>query len=158
MTTTTRTDERKAQALEQLRRLCPPGATIYTCNETVSRSNMSACIKVYAIDPDTGQLAWLSGYIDALGVFKRRRFSTPYGYSYSEGVMVHGCGLDRGFEIVYHLGRVLYPDGFPCTGPGSASPYVQSCPWNGHANGDRDYTPGHHHDGDSGYALRHAWI
>lgn len=67
----------------------------------------------------------------------------------AEALKVDGCGMEVGFEVVYHLGRKLYPEGFPCIGDGCAS--------NDHSNGDHNYRP-HQHTGDGGYALKHRWM
>ena len=71
------------------------------------------------------------------------------GYRYDgQGVAISGAGMDMGFELVYQLGSALWPQGFECPGVG--------CRANDHTNGDRDYSPHHHHDG--GYALRQVWL
>ena len=67
------------------------------------------------------------------------------------GIKVSGCGMDKGFHLVYNLGRTLFPDGVPCCGA--------KCRSNDHSNGDRDYrvSPEHvHHDG--GYAFNSKWL
>ena len=66
-----------------------------------------------------------------------------------DGLIVGGCGMDMGFEIVYNLGRTLWPDGAPCVG--------EKCQSNDHHNGDWDYTAGKLHR-DGGYALKHQWL
>jgi hypothetical protein len=62
--------------------------------------------------------------------------------------------MDVGFELVYNLGRVLWPKGFACSG--------KSCPSNDHSNEPRKYDRekfvGQVHTGDGGYALNHRWL
>ena len=136
-----------AQALERLRAAIEPGDTLYTVLRHRAPSGMSRAVDVYAIrpDPERGPRAvhryWLSYWIAAAGI---GRWSERY-----EAVTIGGCGMDVGFEIVYSLGRILWPDGGPCTGP--------ACHSNDHSNGDRDYTPGRIHS-DGGYTLRQEWI
>ena len=68
----------------------------------------------------------------------------------NDGIKISGCGMDMGFEIVYQIGRALWPDGVPCIGEG--------CHSNDHSNErERNYTVGRMH-GDSGYALRQRWL
>jgi hypothetical protein len=92
------------------------------------------------------------------------------------GVVVRGCGMDMGFELVYNLSRALFPDGFgvPCEKCGvranskedAASRRSQSsaaaeamhdndshcCKYHGR-NGDPSGW-----DNSGGYALKQYWI
>lgn len=52
------------------------------------------------------------------------------------GIKIGGCGMDMGFHLVYHLGRVLWPNGTP------------------EPHGTRNGEP----DSDGGYALKQRWI
>ena len=52
------------------------------------------------------------------------------------GVVVQGCGMDMGFDLVYSLGYAIWPKGTP-------KPH-------GKRNGEPDR--------DGGYALKHSWI
>jgi hypothetical protein len=139
MTQKQESSERAANALEQLRKLCPPGATVYTTIKHVSRSGMQREIAAFVIED--GEPRWLNGYIEGLGIAKRGK---------RDGSIVNGCGMDMGFHLVYSLSRTLYHDSHPfvCVG--------EKCPSNDHTNGDRDYTPHRHSDG--GYALRQRWL
>lgn len=57
------------------------------------------------------------------------------------GIICHGVGMDIGHELVYILGRRLYPDGFTLAE-------------NQHGrNGDES-----RFDNDGGYALNQAWF
>lgn len=141
------------EARETLRRLFPPGSTVYTVLRHVSRSGMSRSISVLHQDADgISDVSYLVAR--ALG----EKLDRERG-----GVKVAGCGMDMGFSLVYNLSATLYPDGFGCVG--------EDCPSNDHSNGDRDYTPhGHrppvctgpeslfHWHNEGGYALRHRWI
>lgn len=66
-------------------------------------------------------------------------------------IRMGGYGYDKGFEVVYQLGRVMRPD-FRCTG-------THRCPSNDHVNERRDsdgYRRGRRHS-DGGYAFHHAY-
>jgi hypothetical protein len=78
------------QGAETLRHMFgenPEKVRLYTVNERVSASNMSAVIKVFAIDT--------TDKIYPIRCIARGR--------------VHGCGLDRGFEACYNLFMYAYP-------------------------------------------------
>jgi len=162
----------RQQAIEELRKLLPPGTTVYTVLRHVARSGMSRDIDVYAFSCDGGEAQphWLSHLV-----------AKATGFAFTDRrdcLRVPGCGMDMGFHVVSSLSRVLYPDGFGCLGdPGERG---QRCPSNDHSNGDRDYTPHSclnyhprsgevcerqadplrrchwHSAGD--YALRHRWL
>jgi len=170
----------RQQAIEELRKLLPPGTTVYTVLRHVARSGMSRDIDVYVFPSDGGETSprWLSHLVaKATGfTFTDRR----------DALRVGGCGMDMGFHVVSTLSRVLYPDGFGCLGDGGENRSAR-CPSNDHSNGDRDYTPhdcnadrpesgnvyaSHHtHQGPArgkygtchwhtagDYALRHRWL
>ena len=141
-------------ARDQLMRLCPPGTTVYTVLNSVSRSGMSRDIKMYVIVDGAPQ--WIAGYAAVLLGEK----VTP-----RDGIKAGGCGMDMGFHLVYNLSMTLYPTGHGCTG--------EDCPSNDHSNGDRDRTPhgngmtphlravaigADHWHREGGYALRHRWM
>lgn len=135
--------------IEKLRATLKPGDTLHTVLRHVSRSGMSRVIDVYHFrqsdDPVRGAVAkdWLSCWVaKACGFAFQGRRGAP------EGIRIGGCGTDMGFEIVYELGRVLWPNGFECAG--------ERCGSNDHSHGDRNYQPHHHNDG--GYALRQEWL
>lgn len=142
---------KRDEALDTLRRLCPPGTRVFTVLRHVSRSGMSRDIDVYILQD--GDRVWLSRLAaKAAGLtFNERR----------ECIRMGGCGMDMGFALVYTLSHALYPDGFECigfrrnrhTGEVQRDTY---CPSNDHSNGDREYSPHQHRSG--GYALRHDWL
>ena len=149
----------RTEALARLRTWVKPGDTVYTVLRHVSRSGQQRSISLVVLEDDGRGNGPEPREIDgtvarALGMtFDRDR----------GGVKVGGAGMDMGFEVVYNLGRALWPEGFGCTGA--------NCQSNDHTNGDRDYTPhtngksstfepgyvGHWHR-DGGYALRQRWI
>ena len=127
-----------AEALEQIRAQLKPGDTVYTILRQRSQSGMSRHISLVTIqDGAAHEISWRVGR--ALG-YRRNQDDG--------GLVVSGAGMDMGFSLVYELGRMLWPDGYICSG--------LSCQSNDHINGDRDYSPHPHHDG--GYALRHEWL
>lgn len=124
----------RAEAIERLRKVMPPGTTVYTILRHVSRSGMMRHISV-----KTGlevQHDWDVALVTGLRL-------APY-----EGIKVAGAGMDMGFHLVYSLSHTLYPNGFDCIGEG--------CPANDHSNYRGGDVPKHHLDG--GYALRQRWI
>lgn len=133
------TKQQKADALARVQSLVKPGDTIYTQFVSVSRSGMMRKIKVYAMK-DNEPINITSQVSDLCG----------YGYDYNTNALkVTGCGSDVGFEAVYSLACVLYPDGFQCAGV--------TCPSNDHTNGvcTRD---GKHYHKSGGYAFRQSWL
>lgn len=122
-------------AIARLRETLKPGDTLHTVLRSVSRSGMSRVIDVYHFYKDEkGEIRqeWLSYWIAQACGFSFQKAGTG-------GIKIAGCGMDMGFEIVYTLGRVLFPEGFAVTGRGR--------------NGD---TSGR--DTDGGYALRQEWL
>ena len=142
-----RQQSERDEYVAKLRETLKPGDTLHTVLRSVSRSGMSRVIDVYHFytDPKTGEIRqeWLSYWIA-----KACEFSFQDKSGAHEGIKIGGCGMDMGFEIVYTLGRTLYPDGFECAG--------EKCRSNDHSNGDRSREPHAHSDG--GYALRQEWL
>lgn len=123
------------EAIAKLREFCPVGSTICAVLRSVSKSGMSRRIDFFthATDHNGNQyLQFLSGWIGRALDMKRGN---------KEGLIVHGCGMDMGFHVVYELGRTLYPNGFDL--PAGARG----------RNGD---TSGR--DSDGGYALKDSWL
>lgn len=127
------------EAIQNLRDLLKPGATVYTILRDVSRSGMSRNIDVQYLGD--GEPRWLSSLV-----------AKATGFTFNpkrECLRVGGCGMDMGFHVVSTLSRVLYPAGFGCIG--NPETYLTSegrpvlpgvhCPSNDHSNGDRDYRP-----------------
>lgn len=148
-------------ALNELHELIKPGDTIYTILRHVSRSGMSRVIDAF-IQTEDGPfpVGWLMARAGGL------KFDRDRG-----GVVMGGCGMDMGFELVYETSRRMFRAGFGCVG--------EKCPSNDHFNGDRDYRPHmddtpqtaeevgtdiprqrayRHWHQDGGYALRQRWV
>lgn len=131
-------DAKKAvrqQAIEGLRKLIKPGDKIYTNLRHYTRSG-NRFFDVYIIrNNEPRRITYTVG--EATGLTYNRNHEAL-------------AASDK-FEIVYHLSRELFADGFDCIGEGDG--YTTRCPSNDHFNGDRDYTP--HQHSDPGYALRY---
>lgn len=130
----------RAEAIERLRAAMPPGSTVYTQLQHVSRSGMMRHISVRT------SLEGLHDWDVAAAV----------GYSLAprEGIKVSGAGMDMGFHLIYNLSYVLYPDGFDCVA--AELPIHErgrTCPSNDHSNREHNL---HHKDG--GYALKQRWL
>jgi hypothetical protein len=141
----------KAQVAEQeearasLREMLPPGSTVYTTIQHVSRSGMRRAVKTL-IRTDDG--IWDASYMVARAI--GWRVDDVHG-----GIKVDGCGMDMAFHTVYVLSSSLYPAGFDCIGDSES--YGKRCPSNDHTNdrGARNYAPTRHHT-SGGYAIRHS--
>lgn len=141
----------RQEAIDRLKEWIKPGDMLYTQLKHVSRSGMMRVVQVVKIScrPETDADGRASAEPEIL--YLGYNVAQALGWKYDrnrEGVRVDGCGSDMGFELVYHLSRVLFADGFDCTGEG--------CPSNDHHNGDRNRKP--HRHSDPGYALRHRWL
>lgn len=132
------------EAINHLRSILKPGDTVYTILNNVSRSGMNRRISLcVGSGKDVTNITWYVA--KAMGEPLKNRA----GYVQDVGISVSGCGMDMGFDLVYNLSRILFRDGFDCTGEG--------CPSNDYSNGDRNYEP-HKHTGDGGYALKQRWL
>ena len=122
------------EAIKELREMLPPGSTIYTKINHVSRSGMMRSISCYI--SEDGAIKNINWWIlNAMGK-KIDRY---------DGIRMDGCGMDMGFALVYSVSRILYSDGFDCIG--------DKCPSNDHFN---RVAASHHSDG--GYALKQRWL
>lgn len=148
--------EDKAEALATLRKLCPPGTTVYTKLNHVSRSGMSRSITPFIM---IGNEPRYIAYSVAV-LFNQSR--DKY-----DGIRVSGCGMDIGFHLVYNLSYLLYPEGFSTIGKSPTGKHtgqfatreayhdaiVNGWTFRIGRNGD---TSGW--DDDGGYALSQRWI
>jgi hypothetical protein len=142
--------EEKATAKKYLSELLEPGDVITTILTSVNPEGSSRTMRIAVVKP----LCWQhdkTPYIRDI----TRAVAHACGYRESvkdwKGLIAGGGGMDMGFSVVYSIGRVLFPDGVPCTGnPGT-------CRSNDHHNGDNDYTAGKIHK-DGGYAFRAEWL
>lgn len=154
MTKQQRHDQEEAR--KQLRDLLVPGERLNLILRHCSRSGMMREISVLHGGRDIS-------YLVAPAIDHKRG-------NHAGGVKIHGCGSDMGFEIVYLLGRALFPNGFglPCQSegcqfrphskedaiscnlhlPAGVSPHI----FQGR-NGDKSGW-----DNDGGYAFRMSWI
>lgn len=123
----------KVDSAQYLLSILKPGDEVKTILRHVSRSGMMRHISLIFNDHE------ISGYAADLLDDKRAD---------DGGIKVGGCGMDMGFDLVYRLSSVLFPEGFTCIG--------DRCPSSDHSNGDRNYKPHHHNSG--GYALRQRWL
>lgn len=126
----------QADAINKLREWIKPGDTVYTILDHVSASGMRRAIRV--VIPVVGE----DGRIDhlhpnwavgkALGLRHWKRNGRE-----QEALILDGCGMDMGLQLVYELSSVLYGrEGYACLGKGK-------CPSNYHVNHrDRLRCPG----------------
>ncbi len=121
-------DAERIAALDWLRDNIRPGQTIYTILAHCSRSGMHRRVHVCTVID--GEIVRLN-YRTALALDMRA--------GKDDALCVDGCGFDVGFQVVYNLGRVLFPNGGP------------------DATNQRRGPTGEH-DPDGGYQLRHHWL
>lgn len=122
----------QAEAIARLRVWLKPGATVHTILRHVSRSGMQRTISVRLFRKD-GQVLDLDYNTSiTLGMSLDRDRS---------GIKIGGCGMDMGFEIVYRLGRAVFPNGFKL----AKGQYGR--------NGDKSGF-----DNDGGYAFKQVWL
>jgi hypothetical protein len=147
-----------AEAKKDLLSLLPPGTTVYTKLNHVSRSGMMCSITPFVI---------------VNGAPRRIVRSVCILFDQSidayDGVRMGGCGMDMGFSLVYTLSYILYPEGFgiKCKGCGFRADTIVNAE---KASSAPKRTRGHSHsflgrngdpsgwDSDGGYALRQQWL
>ena len=125
----------RQEAIDGLRKLIKPGDKIYTNLRHVTRS-YNRFFDVYIIRDNE---------------LRRITYSVAQAIGFTYNRNHEAISASDKFEIVYHLSRALFADGFECIGEGDG--YTTRCPSNDHFNGDKDYTP--HRHSDPGYALRY---
>ena len=94
MTTTTELETAKAK----LAGLLSDTDTIYTVLRSVSKSGLSQSISFHLVD-NNKNIVNINYYISVI-----------LGYKFSkslDGLKIEGCGMDRGFDVVYTLSRAL---------------------------------------------------
>lgn len=122
----------RQQIITRLKKSIKPGTTVYTKLEAVASSGMSRRLSVYIVKP-------ADDYQDSHIADITHSVAQACGYSLTNGksgLTVKGCGMDAGFDVVYNLGRNLWPNG-------TDTPH-------GTRNGEAD--------SDGGYALKHSWL
>lgn len=145
----TKAETEKQEAIERLRQWVEPGDTVYTILRSVSRSGMNRKIGIVLLkQSDNGEL---------VDLHPNHAVSKACGYRLMTGawgaISVNGAGMDMGFDVVYNIGRALWPDGVPCAGK-------KRCQSNDHVNTGPDrnnYDSSVIHQ-DGGYALKHRWL
>lgn len=124
----------RAEAVKDLKKLLKPGRTVYTILRSRSASGMTRHISLAIAQGKTiRDISWLAARAMDRS-FDRDTF----------GIKTSGCGMDMGFELVYNLGRTLYPKGFV---PAKAGKRY-----------GRNGTDANAVDRDGGYALEHSWL
>ena len=88
-----------------LRELVPPASTIYTILISVNRTGTSRHLQFIIPTINNGKLGitnitWYIAQVLNLKLTKDRA-----------SIISRACGTDAGYEIVYHLGTILYPKG-----------------------------------------------
>ena len=114
------------EAIARLRRILKPGSIITTVVRHVARSGMQRSISTMVCGEEEVESLDYS-IARAIG----RAIDNKHG-----GIKCHGCRMDMGFQLVYTLGRTLWPNG-------TTKPH-----------GKRNGQP----DSDGGYALKQRWL
>jgi len=91
----------KEEARERLRQVLRPGDRVYTILRHVSRSGMARDISLYTIKDNKPY--FLDGLVS---------HALDCKISKNQGLRVHGCGMDMGFDLVYQLAYALFGDGY----------------------------------------------
>ena len=131
------TKEEREETLRDLRKMCPPGSTVYCILRHRSRSGMQRRISLVVLRKDMKrQIDYMAAKVMGYSVRDRE-----------EGIVIGGCGMDMGFALVYDLGRTLYPKG----GPLSKSNGIRQ------VQAKRD-DPKAERETDGGYLLKHEWL
>jgi hypothetical protein len=135
--------QEQSEAIETLRELLPPGSTVHTILEHVSRSGMQRRIRpvVLTTDADGQPRVRNIGYL--LGKATERR-------TIDHSCVCDGCGMDMGFDLVYSLSYALWGDGYTCSDKRCPSPDHNS------NQGNAPRSPKTRHK--DGYALRQEWM
>jgi hypothetical protein len=116
--------DRQDYARRELRKLVKPNHKVYCVLRSVSRSGMMREISLFIFSKgELRNIDYLAS--DAMGCSRGK-----------QGLKAQGCGMDMGFNLVYNLGRALWPKG-------TSKPH-----------GSRNGVP----DSDGGYALNHEWL
>lgn len=118
--------EYRRQYVASLRETIQPKQVVCTILRSASASGMSRTLSVVTVGAD-GQIHDITGSV-AVALGER---TTDRGY-----IRVGGCGFDVGCDVVYRLGRTIWPAGTP------------------EPHGTRNSEP----DSDGGYALNHRWL
>jgi len=101
MPKTAEKDADRERATESLKKLVPPGATVYTVVKHVARSGMMRRIAPIAV---------VKGKVVNLSHLASRAL----GWTWTDdgAVKVQGCGMDMAFHLVYQIAEAIYGDGY----------------------------------------------
>lgn len=131
-------EQKRIEAITELRKILKPGATVYCVLRHVSRSGMSRGIDFYYLHK--GEPFWITAQVG-------HAIDCPQSlndWKASKGLRIGGCGMDMGFHCVYSLGRVLFPKGYVPAKTGKSF--------------GRNGTDATDLDTDGGYALNCKWL
>ncbi len=97
-------ENEKQEAIANLRRVAPPGSTIFGIVRSVARSGMSRTVDFYvkSADPayrDDAGLRYLSGWFATAGGYSRDK---------SGALKIGGCGMDMVFGTVYNVASATW--------------------------------------------------
>lgn len=95
------------EAIEEIRKLCPPGTVVHTIVRQVSRSNMQRVISVLKIEPDGKKRVTVRDLSALFGRALDRRINRGH-----LGVVVKGCGMNMCFELVSNVSHVVHGDDY----------------------------------------------
>ena len=99
------------EARETLLRWLKPGDTVYTILDHVSRSGMQRRIRLVIFHQDEKRgIVDLHPNYSAAKLLGRKQ--APRESGKGDGIIISGCGMDMGFELVYSLSRKLFGDGY----------------------------------------------
>ncbi len=93
--------EKVEEAKSYLRSMLPSGSIVYTILRHRSKGGMSRELSVVTVCRD--RIINLDGYVG-------RMLGLRLGSH--DGLVVRGCGMDMGFDVVHSLAGVLYRDGY----------------------------------------------
>jgi hypothetical protein len=105
------TKAERQEALEWFRKNCPKGSTVYTVLRHRSASGMLRRIGLVVVLPGAKKKDEpIMLFPDWSGaVIYNDRATT---FDDPEGIVVRGCGMDMGFELVYSIAQAVYGDGY----------------------------------------------
>ncbi len=126
----------KLDAIEQLKTMLKPGDTVYTILRRVSSSGMSRCISLHI--GEVNQVHSITYLVS------KALDDTLVEVNGSNAIRIGGAGMDMGFQLVYMLGRTLFPEGFKPRDAGK--------------DYGRNGTSPDEVDDDGGYAFNHRWL
>jgi hypothetical protein len=132
------------ESIATLRKILPPGSTVYTVLRHRARSGMFRRISLLAATVDRDGKPQISDITWDVARAMERPIKGRGGYVQDVGIGVSGAGMDMGFHLVMNLSYVLH--GHTPIGTGVEA---------------HDKGRPHHPDPDNyrpGYTLIHRWI